>query len=178
MVLIPTTANGFFCKAVDLSTTHPYFQRCWKSSHGLMKNLSEMGGEQSARIRRKRQGDASISCSARLSQSSHSNVILQWDLVSLFCIFQSDNKTNLKLTTISDSTGANLRPTLIYLSQITHPPVAKLRTNNTPKTWSPSFGDEVEFVLRYLGFLISVNNDNSKLLCISAYSKRHLRDSL
>lgn len=28
-----------------------------------------------------------------------------------------------------------------------------------------SFGDEVEFVLRYLGFLISVNDDNSTWLC-------------
>ena len=39
-----------------------------------------------------------------------------------------------------------------------------------------SFGDEVEFVLRYLGFLISVNDENSKLICISAYSERCLRD--
>lgn len=27
-----------------------------------------------------------------------------------------------------------------------------------------SFGDEIEFVLRYLGFLISVNDDNSTWL--------------
>ena len=36
--LIPTTANGFFFKAVNLSTAHPYFQHCWKSSHGPMSH--------------------------------------------------------------------------------------------------------------------------------------------
>ena len=29
------------------------------------------------------------------------------------------------------------------------------------------YGDEVEFVLRYLGFLISINDENSELTCSS-----------
>ena len=38
-----------------------------------------------------------------------------------------------------------------------------------------SFGDKAEFVLRYLGFLISVNDDNSKLTRISAFHMALMR---
>ncbi len=32
------------------------------------------------------------------------------------------------------------------------------------------FGDEVEYVLRYLGFLISINDENSECCCSSSSS--------
>ena len=34
-----------------------------------------------------------------------------------------------------------------------------------------TFGDEIEFVLRYLGFLMSINDENSEVsMCLSSFS--------
>ena len=86
--IVPTTTPVFFFKAINLSTTYPHFQCCWMGSCGHMENLSEVGGNQSSWIWRKRQGNATIISSPTcLLQGSHPNAILQRDLVSLICRF-------------------------------------------------------------------------------------------